>query len=357
MTCDTETQQCILQIGSLELFLFGSPPAVVECIPHLAGVALTPSHHTGSSGGGSHDVPPALAATGVGAAGAVAYAHHQAGGQQGGSGGGGRVPSVVSSSQSSNGPGGMMTAGRLAKKKEAYGHHEPSTWQQQQQQQQGGAGGAQGRTVWSFWTWTAAVGGMGGPAQGQSGSGSGSGGRYSGDGYGERGMVVHNPDMDEEGGQRGYAGRWSEEDVIWLVDLLEDCSKSTRYLQSVDNLMCGIRVINASLYDNFQYLNRKLINFNTWSATRSIRGKLAPRDGPNPSGVLVHRDGGKVPEPQQPETPAGPEEIPPTYDSLVLDGDERPRNGKGGGGGGGGGEGGASVDRGGSARVAVIRRN
>ncbi|THU76972.1 hypothetical protein K435DRAFT_812885 [Dendrothele bispora CBS 962.96] len=44
----------------------------------------------------------------------------------------------------------------------------------------------------------------------------------------------------------------------------------------------------------------------------------------------VHRDGGRVPEPQQPETPEGPEEIPPTYDSLVLNGDERPRNGKGG---------------------------
>ncbi|THU93038.1 hypothetical protein K435DRAFT_861879 [Dendrothele bispora CBS 962.96] len=70
-------------------------------------------------------------------------------------------------------------------------------------------------------------------------------------------------------------------------------------------------------------------------------GKPAPRDGPNPSGVLVHRDGGRVPEPQQPETPEWPEEIPPTYDSLVLDGDERPRNGKGVGGGGGG-EGGAS---------------
>ncbi|THU75992.1 hypothetical protein K435DRAFT_879882 [Dendrothele bispora CBS 962.96] len=68
--------------------------------------------------------------------------------------------------------------------------------------------------------------------------------------------------------------------------------------------------------------------------------KPAPRDNPNPSGVLVHRDGGR--EHQQPEMSEGPEEIPPTYDSLVLDGDERPRNGKGGGGGGGGGEGGAS---------------
>ncbi|THU93035.1 hypothetical protein K435DRAFT_861875 [Dendrothele bispora CBS 962.96] len=42
-------------------------------------------------------------------------------------------------------------------------------------------------------------------------SGSGSGGRYSGAGYGERGMVGHNPDSDEEGGQGGYAGGWSEE--------------------------------------------------------------------------------------------------------------------------------------------------
>ncbi|THU93056.1 hypothetical protein K435DRAFT_861892 [Dendrothele bispora CBS 962.96] len=68
-------------------------------------------------------------------------------------------------------------------------------------------------------------------------------------------------------------------------------------------------------------------------------GRPAPRDNPNTSGVLVHRDGERVPEPQQPETLEGPEEIPLIYDSLVLDGDERPRNGKGIGD---GGEGGAS---------------
>ncbi|THU75529.1 hypothetical protein K435DRAFT_880653 [Dendrothele bispora CBS 962.96] len=146
------------------------------------------------------------------AAGAAAYARHQAGGQQGGA-GGGRAPSVVSSSQSSNGPGGMMTAGRLVKEREAYGHHGPSSWQQQQQQQQ---------QFGAFGPGPAAVGSMvggGGPAQGQrrfSGSerdrsGSGSGGRYSGAGYGERSMVVHNPDLDEQGGQGGYAGGWSEE--------------------------------------------------------------------------------------------------------------------------------------------------
>ncbi|THU93043.1 hypothetical protein K435DRAFT_861883 [Dendrothele bispora CBS 962.96] len=113
-------------------------------------------------------------------------------------------------------------------------------------------------------------------------------------------MVIHNSGMDEEGGRGGFAGGWSEE-------------ARRMYLAGGPGTQQG-----------------------------PSGGKPAPRDGPNPSSVLVHRDGGRVPEPQQPETPEGPEEIPPTYDSLVLDGDERPRNGKGVGGVGGGGEGGAS---------------
>ncbi|THU93051.1 hypothetical protein K435DRAFT_840384 [Dendrothele bispora CBS 962.96] len=247
----------------------------------------------GVVGGTLPNIPVDDAVAGVGEAGPAAYAHHQARGQQAGA-GAGRAPLVVSSSQSSNGPGGMMMAGRLAKEREAYGHHGPSA-RQQQQQPQGGGGGTQ----FGAGPGPAAVGSMvggGGPAQGQrrfsgsegDGSGSGSGGRYSGAGYEERGMVVwHNPDMDEEGGQGGYAGGWSEE------------------------------------------ARRMSLAGRPGAQQGPSGGKPAPRDGPNPSSVLVHRDGGRVPEPQQPETPEGLEEIPLTYDSLVLDGDERPRNGKG----------------------------
>ncbi|THU76974.1 hypothetical protein K435DRAFT_812887 [Dendrothele bispora CBS 962.96] len=118
----------------------------------------------------------------------------------------------------------------------------------------------------------------------------GSGGRYSG-GYGERGMVTRREDKE------------------------------------------GMRVDGV---------RRRMYLAGGPGAQQGPSGdKPAPRDGPTPSGVLVHRDGERVPEPQQPEMPEGPEEILPTYDSLILDEDERPRNGKGGGGGGGG-EGGAS---------------
>ncbi|THU80834.1 hypothetical protein K435DRAFT_491695 [Dendrothele bispora CBS 962.96] len=104
--------------------------------------------------------------------------------------------------------------------------------------------------------------------------------------------------VDKEGGQGGYAGGWSEE------------------------------------------ARRMSLAGRPGAQQGPSGGKPTPRDGPNPSSVLVHRDGGRVPEPQQPETPEGPEEIPPTCDSLVLDGDEWPRNGQGVVGG--GGEGGAS---------------
>ncbi|THU87506.1 hypothetical protein K435DRAFT_341471 [Dendrothele bispora CBS 962.96] len=113
-----------------------------------------------------------------------------------------------------------------------------------------------------------------------------------GGGYGgERSMFVHNPDLDDGEDKEGMR--------------VDGVRKSRRmYLPGAQQGASG--------------------------------GRPAPRDNPNTSVVMLHRDGERVPKHQQPKMPEGPEEILPTYVRLVLDG--RPRNGRGGS----GGEGGAS---------------
>ncbi|THU80828.1 hypothetical protein K435DRAFT_873955 [Dendrothele bispora CBS 962.96] len=162
-----------------------------------------------------------------------------------------------------------MTAGRLAKEKEAYGHHGPSSWQQQQQQQQ---------QFGAFGPGPAALGGMGG------GGGTAQGLRRFSGSEGDRSGSGDIPAV--------------MENEVWLCITLIWMKRVDKEGMPVD----GLKKRGGYIW----LVDLERNKFNSTNLGPS-GGKPAPRDGPNPSGVLVHRDGGRVPEPQQLKTPEGSE--------------------------------------------------